>query len=295
MKTVAKLALILAASACTSSEQTNGQQASAASAVAKQAPRAAPGFSSTIPALRMTAIAQLPRGPGVPLDDYCTSKAIDARSAAGRLVEGRGWHVTAEQSVGRYMAVAFAGRFEPMTSGVCGTSDGNVALFEGGRLVAIVHRAGREGPTPRLVTALGEPGRLRIWGEEYSAPLADLVILNTSATVAPIAADDRWCDGAVIVPNIFNAPIREARIRILRAGWQPAPPASEDVVDTPYGREPGLRRDGVVETASCSGTGYGLCMFNYRSAGGASLEVMTAGDEPNVVDYGVQCRAPRHR
>jgi hypothetical protein len=288
------LPILLCAGACSATEQP--QSANAVQADAPHAASATPagaGYSSTVSALRITPVGALPRGLGVGLDDYCSDKVTDARSPQARAVEARGWHVTAEQPVGRYLAVSFAGRFEPMTSGVCGTSDGNVALFDGERLVAIVHAARSGMETPRLVTALEEQGRLRIWGEEHAPPLADLVVSGDGVTVAAVAPADRWCDGAVSVPNVFVSRIREARTHILRAGWRADPPAAEEIAESSYGVETELRREGVTEVQSCSGTGYALCAFSYRSRAGPTLDVTTAGEEQRVVYYAVECRPHR--
>ncbi|MGE0179197.1 MAG: hypothetical protein AB7O91_05200 [Sphingomonas sp.] len=292
-----RLALVLlSATACTAAEQPDPANA-AQTTNAAQSVQARPvpaGFTSAVAVLRVTMATQLPRGPGVALGDYCSSKAIDARSPQGRAVEGQGWHVTAEMSAGRFQAISFAGRFEPMTSGVCGTSDGNIALFDGERLAAIVHAARPGTATPRLVTALGEAGRLRIWGDEYAPPLADILVSEGGAAVVPVADADRWCGGSVSVPNIFAASIQTARTRLLRAEWRADARPAGEIVQGGFGRDSALRREGMNEVESCSGTGYGLCIFNYRSGAGPTLQVITAGDAPTVVDYGVECR-PRQQ
>lgn len=249
---------------------------------------AEPEFATRLPSLRITAVGELPRGPASPSDD-CRNHWIVARSAAGRVVEALGWHVTTEQRVGSYQAVGFAGRFDALTSAACTTDDGNVGLFEGERLVAIVHAARRGVDTPRLITRLGEPGRLRIWGEDNSPPLADLAVSGTGVAIVPVAAADRWCGGAVTVPNAYSSTIRRARLRLIRAGWRPSPPPREEIMNTTYGQDTALRRAGVIETQGCSGTGYALCGFRYRHPRGTSLYVATVGEEQRIFSYEVEC------
>ena len=265
------------------------------------APAAArPSFGSSVSGLRITATAVLPPAPGGNVAGGCT--VIDARTPEGRAVEERGWGVTQEARLGRYAIVSFAGRFTAGGSASCFVEDGNIGLFEHGRLVAIVHGIGApfEGTgtttvTPTYVSATGGPGRLRIWGESYYPPIADLVETPTGAAVVPVAAADRWCGGAVSVPNIYDRKIESSRRRLAQSGWRPVPTSASAYGEGPFGSARELRRAGVVEVESCSGTGYGVCVFNYRHALGATLRVTSAGnDAPRtgfVIDYSVSCPA----
>jgi hypothetical protein len=261
-----------------------------------------PSFVSSVPGLRITAASVLPRAPGGGFAGSCT--VIAARSVEGRAVAERGWGVTAETRLGRYAIVSFAGKFTTGGSGSCFVEDGNIGLFEHGRLIAIVHGIGAafEGTgthtiTPTFVTALGSPGRLRIWGESYYPPLADLEERPTGAAVVPLAAADRWCGGGVGVPNIYETRIEVARRRLARNGWRPVPTPASEFVERSFGSDLRMRRAGIVEVEGCSGTGYGLCTFNYRHPRGPTLRVISAGnDDPHpgiVINYEVDCGGRR--
>ena len=251
------------------------------------------GFASAVPAIRVTPTGVLPHGPGQPLDDYCTDKVVTPRGAAARAVAARGWLVTGEERLGRLTAVSFVGGLRPGMSGTCLIDAGNVGLFDGERLRAIVH-GGQDGAQPRRVTATTVPDRLRIWSEEYSPPLADIVARGEGAAVVSIAASESWC-GGIAVPNVYGLTIEAARRRILAVGWRPAPPPAADIAAATGGRDLDFRRAGLTEVEVCSGTGFGLCLFNYRHPRGARLEIQTAGEESEIVGQWVTCAAQRGR
>lgn len=261
--------------------------------IAAPAAAQAPLFQSQLQSLRITRTAALPAGPRQQLHDYCRDKVVAPRGAGARAVAGRGWHVTGEAPLGRLVAVSFVASLEPGTSGICLVDGGNVALFGGPRLLAIVHARG-EAALLRRITRTPVPGRLRIWSEEYTPPIADIVARGGGAAVVPIADREIWC-GGVALPNIYGLRIGPARRRLLAAGWRPAPPPAADIADVTGGRDFDFRRAGVTEVEVCSGTGFGLCLFNYRHPRGARLQVQTAGEEESVVDRGVTCGTARRR
>lgn len=155
-----------------------------------------------------------------------------------------------------------------------------------------MHRAPGDHAPLRRIASTTRPGRLRLWSEEYSPPLGDLVASGDGAVVAPLAASESWCDG-IIVPNVYGLRIAAARLRILRAGWRPAPQAAADIAEVGAVRDFDFRRAGIVEVEVCSGTGFGLCLFNYRHPRGARLQVQTAGEDEAVVDQQVICSRRR--
>jgi hypothetical protein len=248
-------------------------------------------FGSVVPALRITPTDILPRAPGQRLDEYCANEVVTPRGPAARAVAARGWHVTGEARVGTLVAVSFVAGLEPATSGLCLVEGGNVGLFEGARLVAIVHAARSDGGPLRRIGATSVPGRLRLWPEAYTPPLADLVARGEGAAVVPVAASENWC-GGIAIPTAYGLTIATARRRILAAGWRPAPPPAAEIAAT-SGRDFDFRRAGISELEVCSGTGFGLCLFNYRHPRGARLQVQTAGEAEAVVDQRVTCAAPR--
>jgi hypothetical protein len=202
--------------------------------------------------------------------------------------------VTGEAPFGRLTAISFVGTLEPGTSGICLVDGGNIGLFAGDRLLAIVHTPRNDMSPVRRITRTNTPSRLRIWSEEYSPPLADLVVRGGGAAVEPIADRESWC-GGIVLPNIYGLRIGAARRRLLAAGWLPAPPPAAEIADVTGGRDFDFRRAGVTEVEVCSGTGFGLCLFNYRHPRAARLQVQTAGEHESVVDRGVTCGAPRRR
>ena len=247
----------------------------------------AAAFTSSVSMLRISRVAELPRAPADGGEGECDHLLKGPRSAAGRIVAGKGWKVTAEQPVGRYQAVSFIGRVEQGTSGSCLLDAGNVALFEGTTLRAIVHG------TDSLDAAVGyvkplEGGSLRIWnGDFLPLPVADLTVgADGGVAVTALAPQEKVCRGTGTVPNIYGMPIDKARAALGKAGWTPVRP---DMVPTDS-RAMDLVRHGVIEVDDCSGTGFGFCAFAYRGATG-TLSVTTVGDAemPQVASYGVEC------
>ena len=248
--------------------------------------------ASAIPSIRITAATELPANPdGGGIDEYCSDLSppfkITAKSAGGQLVTKRGWIVTSETKLGNYDAVTFVGALDAATSATCVHRDGNLAIFDGSRLIAIAYAR------PRADDGLGsaeqiDGRRIRLhWGLP-GAPIAD-VVLDDGVRIEHTAREDRVCGGAALVPNIFQQDIHKARKTLLAYGWRPRRSAEQlngemDEV---------LRKQGVVEVEYCSGTGYGYCGFNYVSRKGFRLAVTSAGDDPNVIDYRVDCT--RHR
>lgn len=210
----------------------------------------------------------------------------------GRLAASRGWIVTSETKLGQYDAVSFVGALDAAMSGTCVHRDGNLAIFDGSRLVAIVYerpekKRDSNGEYSDSLGSAEQIGSRRIrlrWGLP-GAPIAD-VVLGDGVHVEHTANEDQVCGGAALVPNIFELDISKARRKLLAYGWKPH--RSSEPVNG--GMDAALRKEGVVEVEVCSGTGYGFCAFNYTNTRGFRLGVTTAGDEPTVIDYQVNCR-----
>jgi len=253
---------------------------------------------STLRQVRIVAISKLPPNPdGARIDEYCSDLQprfdIAPKTLGGRLAAKRGWIVTSETKLGNYDAVTLIGALDAATSGTCGHRDGNLAIFEGSRLRAIAYEPSRTNSDPNDIVAsdsIGsaeqiDQGRIRLrWGLP-GAPIADVVLRKNGIHVEHTAKEDRVCEGAALVPNIFAQDIRRARTRLLAYGWRPVRPTEP----LNGGTDERLRRSGVTEVEICSGTGYGYCVFNYRHAKGPKLVVTSAGDDPHVIDYDVRC------
>jgi hypothetical protein len=251
--------------------------------------------SSSIAELRIVPTTRLPKNRKAErLDEYCSNYAIlRPKTPGGRLAKQGGWIVTSETKLGNYDAVTFVRALEAATSGTCAHEDGNLGIFEGPRVKAVVFEpAPSAAADPNDLGALDSLGsaeqinakRIRLnWGLP-SPPFAD-VIFRDGVSVEPIAKEDPVCKGAAAVPNVFGQDIRKARKRLIAYGWRPS--RSKDSLHG--GIEGELRAQGVVETESCSGTGYGFCGFDYRHPGGMSLSVLSTGDDYSVISYAVQC------
>lgn len=80
----------------------------------------------------------------------------------------------------------------------------------------------------------------------------------------------------------------KARSTLLAQGWTP-------VIATAPGCEPG-REDVCArypETQSCAGTGYGICTFDFRSASGALIQIVTHGGKVGQLTVSEVIECPR--
>lgn len=242
--------------------------------------------------LRIVAITELPDNPRpMPDETDCFGVFTKPQSPGATRVVSGAWGLTGEEVQGGMTFVSFVGRAENGTSGTCLLQDGNVGIFRGDQLVALVYAEAVLDRDIGKIRAL-PPAGIRIWDGDYmQAPLADLhVDQGGRITVGPIAKRDLFCDGDISLPSLFGLPILEARELLLEEGWQPAPSAEEPSSD--WVRE--IAANGVPEVEDCAGTGFGQCRFSYTRQPAQSLGVITAGEwgegpSPSVVDYGVSC------
>lgn len=249
-----------------------------------------PSTSSEVKGVAFRLLTTLPRAPGtVEGLDECSHLTVKPSSEAGRVVAGRGWAVTGEAKLGTSLrAVSFAGGFEPGTSGTCLVNDGNVGIFDGSKLVALLYAEKGSKQSLGSVQALEGGGVRVIDGDYLATPLGDIRSIDDyKFEFNPVAANDSVCGGRAKVPNINNMPIDKARAALKANGWEPVPSSEQDRTDS---RVADLVKLGVVEAESCSGTGLGYCSYNYRGEAG-TLSVTTAGDNdyPSVSDYDVKC------
>lgn len=219
----------------------------------------------------------------------CETFVVEPESTAGKRVAKAGWSVTGEGRIGRYQAVSFASSFEPGTSGTCGIGDGNVGIFEGDRLVALAYTPkASDRPIGWIVPF--ESDSLRIWdGDIGSQPLADVRLEDGRLSIVPLADEERFCGGRSVVPNIYGMPIGKARRALWAKDWEQVP--NGDAADRSDPREAALAGRGVTEVASCSGTGFAYCSYDYNRTESA-LTVTTIGDDedPVVAGYNVRCK-----
>lgn len=263
--------------------------ATLASAIAQAPPR----VQSQVPGLAFTPLASLPRAPAG-ADGRLCGFTRPGQTPAGRAVTGAGWVVTGEERLGRLQAVSFAGAFKSGTSGSCEVQQGNVALFEGERLLAVAYAepgAKRSIGGILPLEIVGQPAGLRLWdGDFLSQPLADLRAQpDGTLALQALAPEETRCQGRATLPLLYGKPIDEARRLLQQRGWTPVPAQRSPGDIDP--RADALVKAGITEVESCSGTGFGYCNFTYRGAAGPlSVTTVGDGDRPSVSDYGVQCK-----
>jgi hypothetical protein len=250
-------------------------------------------LSSRTLGLDLVALDTLPPPPQDGGDtEFCNHLFVETvTTPGGQDAAAKGWHVTAELPFGNLTAVSFIGRATPATSGACELLDGNVGLYSGGQLVALLYGTEADEPVIGRVRPFGDGLRI-LSGDILPGTVADLVRAGDQITVTDPAKEEPVCDGAGMVPEIEGFPIDEARKNLIRAGWEPVPgdPAQQTLGWT---RE--IAAAGVPEVEDCSGTGFGFCAYGYSGPAGR-LRVITAGEGgeggglPIVSSYAVDCR-----
>jgi hypothetical protein len=242
---------------------------------------------SDVPGLSLVALSDLPRSPesGAVVEAYCEAYQAKDLTATGRAVEARGWKVTSEAALGRYRVVSFVSGFDPGTSGICTARNGNIGVFDGTRLVALAYAPGGSDLAPGPVEAL-ESGALLVWDGGYPAPpLGELRLERDQPRLTPVGPERTFCRRTATVPTVYGQPIETARKTLIARGWRPLPP---EAAPGEYDGASELAGRGVIEAEGCSGTGMGFCAFKYQGVGGV-LGVTTAGEDHQVVSYGVTC------
>lgn len=260
--------------------------AAAQSSASANAP--APRVVSELKDIRVKALTGLPKAGGSASDrNGCPWRVLEPKSPAARLVTAQGWAVMSDVPLGSYRAVSFAGQMQAGTSGTCHITHGNVAIFDGDKLVALAYGKSADEAAIGNLTAL-EGGAVRVWdGDVIGSPVGDLrVEADGIVRLGKLADEESVCKGQAKIPNIYGMPIDKARKALADKGWKPVriKPDGES-------RQAGLFKRGIVEVESCAGTGLAYCSFSYTGAAGA-LSVVTAGEKglPNVVGYDTKCR-----
>ncbi|NJM83331.1 MAG: hypothetical protein HC844_13320 [Tabrizicola sp.] len=204
----------------------------------------------------------------------------------------KGWGVTGEAALGPWTAVSFVGGYSPSTSSTCELLDGNVGVFAGDRLVALIYARDPKSVLVGRIRAFGD-GSVRIAsGDLVAFPVADLrQVGGTVVTVSPLAPSEPVCQGAASVPYIEGLPIDLARVLLAEAGWQPDGSVASG---RSGGMAEALAELGIVEVEDCAGTGFGFCRYAYVSPV-ATLGVISVGEGredgslPTVSGYTATC------
>ncbi len=253
---------------------------------AQQSSNAKLTVRSHVPGLKITLLSKLPKAPETVSPAEMCGPPFNPKSEGGKVAAALGWGVTAEAQLGTYQAVSFAGGFENAASGTCEISGGNVAIFSGGQLVAVIY-ADKSGKASIGRISMASNGLRILDGDLVPMPVGDVRLTSEHAIeVLPLANEEPVCDGRGIVPNIYGRPVIEARKAVIARGWKPfrSPPSSY-----PDHEGEDLRKDGIVEATGCVGTGLAFCSYYYRN-GDMELGVTSVGDgKPTVSAYDIAC------
>ena len=260
--------------------------------IASAAVAEAPLLATQVPQLAITPLADLPAAPPQTQDrQFCQHLFTDAPATpAGQATRAKGWEVTGETAFGPYTAVSFIGAFEPATSGTCELMQGNVGIWSGSRLVALVYSQNPDDDLIGSVSAFGQGLRISSGGV-IPGTVADLRLIGgTDIAVTPPALSESVCNVAD-VPFIEGMPINMARKLLAEAGWQPVPQNTESL-----GMAQDIAAAGVPEVEDCAGTGFAFCSYVYQGPAGM-LSVITAGELwegnlPAVTGYSANCTSP---
>lgn len=250
-------------------------------------------LTSRTPGLDILALDSLPAAPKDQGEtEFCAHLFVETiTTPGGQDAAAKGWHVTTELPFGDLTAVSFVGGAIPATSGTCELLDGNLGLYSGSQLVALVYSTQPDELMISRIRPFADGLRI-LSGDVLPGTTADLVRTGDQITVTDPAKEEPVCNGAGIVPEIESLPIDEARKRLMRAGWEPVPgdPAQQSI-----GWAKEIAAAGVPEVEDCSGTGFAFCGYTYSGAAG-TLSVTTAGEGgedgslPTVYGYGIDCR-----
>lgn len=250
-------------------------------------------LTSQVPGLEILPLATLPAAPPDRGEtDFCSHLFRNpVTTPGGRDAAAKGWHVTAETALGDLAAVSFVGSATPATSGSCELLDGNIGLYSGDRLVALVYGTDSQALLIGSLRPFGEGVRI-LSGDLLAGTVADLSRAGDALTLTPPADEEPVCNGTGVVPAIEGLPIDKARQMLTAAGWEPVPgdPETQSI-----GLAQELAGAGMTEVGDCSGTGFAFCAFSYSSPAG-ELSVITAGEGgedgslPAVVRYDADCR-----
>jgi hypothetical protein len=238
--------------------------------------------------LRMIVASELPKIPYIKGERDVCGIEIKPQTEAGKKISSLGWSVTAEQKIAAYQVVAFAGKIDREIV-YCVASYGYIGIYDKTTLVGLVHGVPATKSTVVSVVPL-ENGGLRIWGKQIlNEPLADLVLRGDGQLhLEPLADKETFCQGRVMVPNIYFQPIDKARKKLIAANWIP-----KKIENNNEWWKKSFLKHGIIEAKDCAGTEFGYCWFEYVNSKNL-LSVVTAGEDamPKVAEYKVTCDSP---
>lgn len=242
---------------------------------------------SAVSGVRIARLGDVSRNPGGAASD-CDDDVISPQTAAGEALQDKGWFVTGEEEVRGSTAVSFAGNLTNEMGSYCTRERGNIGLFSGTKLQALVYGTKKQADMVGGISQIS-PTTVRIWTNRPndSLPLADMRVSDAGVFIEKVPAVDRVCHGRSTVPNVFGLDIEKARAKLFRSGWSPIPGEAEQL----SGIEGELQTRGVKELEACAGTLFNKCTFRYTSPAGDHLSLITEGEElpVSVVYYETEC------
>lgn len=242
-------------------------------------------LKSAVPGLKIARLQTLPKAPQ-PVSDAPCGVVPQPKGEGGKIAAALGWGVTGEARLGPYEAVSFAGEFEQATGSSCDISQGNVALFDGSKLLALIYADKKSKLSIGTIVAIKDHLRI-LDGDLVQMPVGEIWLgVGRNVDVKPLAGEEQVCDGKAVVPNLYGKPITEARQAVIAKGWEPFQSPVPSYPD-PFGDS--IRKMGIVETTDCSGTGFAYCSYYYHK-GDMELGVTSFGDgTPTVSGYDAVC------
>ncbi len=257
-------------------------------------------FVSAIKDTTFIPLDALPRVDPVPISSMFAGERDPPRTAGGKVARSLGWTVVGEARIGALTAVGIARGYKHAVGRFDFHADGNVAIFEGAKVLAVLHRHASSHVGIGDLQSL-EGGRVRVYTSLPIAPRGDLVLTGHQLHYGPLASVDRYCGGRAQVPNIYGQPIMRARAMLKAAGWRPR----RVVFDGFENVGAVFARAGIHEVSQCATDQVAQCSFSYVSPMGR-LEMQTGDgafeDDASDADdgllakkvfwYGVVCRAP---
>ena len=116
-------------------------------------------------------------------------------------------------------------------------------------------------------------------------------LLFTFALVAATCAS-----AAEDPPDLRGRAISAVRSRLFQEGWAPVETAArfaDGTLERDFGDAGRLRKDGIIEVETCSGSGRNVCVFNYRHHSNC-LRLTTQGErDPIVLSQSKRCPDPK--
>lgn len=196
----------------------------------------------------------------------------------GKYVKSKSWGVTSEVRLDELTFISFAGGMNWLTNNRCSRSESNIAVFKEQELKQIIYTSVED---DYLIGALQsiDDKIIQILSGSSRSPIAEIKIEQDTFNLQPVSSIQKFCNGSVLVPNIYNQSIKEARNSLINFGWEP----KRHYNKPSYGALE-LREAGIIETKYCEPVGMAECELNYQN-GSNELSVHTIGEYGRIVEY----------